>query len=161
MKTIPLTQSKVSLVDDGDFENVNQYKWFAHKGNKSKTFYAMRNVNIDGKKSCIYMHRFICNAVPKEQIDHKDNDGLNNQRSNFRRCNNAQNNANKGMYKKTVTGFKGVTRCGRGGKYIQARITANGVKHSLGYYKTEIEAAMAYNEGAKIFHGEFASLNII
>ena len=32
MKEIPLTQGKVALVDDEDFDRVNQYKWYVNRG---------------------------------------------------------------------------------------------------------------------------------
>jgi hypothetical protein len=40
MKTIQLTQDKVALVDDEDFEALNAVKWCAHRSRH--TFYAVR-----------------------------------------------------------------------------------------------------------------------
>jgi len=46
-------------------------------------------------------------------------------------------------------------------KYIRAKISVNGKNINLGYFKTEIDAAIAYNEAAIKYHGEFANLNKI
>ena len=46
MKEIKLSQGKVTLVDDEDFEYLNQWKWCAMKGNS--TFYVIRHtISID------------------------------------------------------------------------------------------------------------------
>ena len=46
MKEIQLTQGKVALVDDDDFEYLNQWKWYYSKLN-----YAMRSKRINKKKT--------------------------------------------------------------------------------------------------------------
>jgi len=53
MKEIALTQGKVALVDDEDYDSVNQYKWHARKA--KRTYYAKR-------KNYEEMHRFIINV---------------------------------------------------------------------------------------------------
>lgn len=45
MKEIPLTKGKVALVDDADFDELNQYKWYASRGRN--TFYACRRTTVD------------------------------------------------------------------------------------------------------------------
>lgn len=44
-------------------------------------------------------------------------------------------------------------------KKWRARLTNNKRQISLGCFNTQIEAAMAYDIGAKKYHGEFAWLN--
>lgn len=101
MKTIPLTRGKYALVDDGDFEYLNQWKWHAQfiKG----IWYACRGVRqpkiaigIPGKVVRILMHRVITGATGRwEIVDHIDHDGLNNQRHNLRIVTNSQNLRNR------------------------------------------------------------------
>lgn len=47
MKTIQLTQGKIAMVDDEDFERLNQYKWYALKSRN--TYYAVQ-IRIGDKK---------------------------------------------------------------------------------------------------------------
>ena len=66
MKEITLTQGQIAIVDDEDFEFLNQFKWYAHKSNK--TFYAGRNITMQSqsKRKTIFMHREIMKNKLKE-----------------------------------------------------------------------------------------------
>ena len=155
MKEIKLTQGKVALVDDEDFEYINQWKWYAHWDGYN--WYAIRH--IENKKT-ISLHREILKPPRGIKTDHKDRNGLNCQRHNLRCATNSQNGANK-----TPTGrskYLGVSwmRDKKYNKeYIFAQIKCNGKHKHLGIFKTEEEAARAYDMAAKILHGEFANLN--
>jgi hypothetical protein len=89
MKIIKLIGNRVALIDNAGFELVNRYKWHVHI-NRSKdkvVFYAVRTVKgMDGKKRVIYMHRWILGLSLHDGVktDHRDCDGLNNQRFNLR-----------------------------------------------------------------------------
>ena len=83
MKKIKLTQNKYTLVDDEDFDYLNQFNWCAHK--EKYNFYAVRTDNK--LKKCIRIHRVIMNCPDSKFIDHKDGNGLNNQKENLRLCN--------------------------------------------------------------------------
>lgn len=73
------------MVDDEDFEYLNQWKWTAHRiGND---WYATRGE----KKKIIYMHREILRTPKGMLTDHIDMDGLNNQKKNLRICTHQQN----------------------------------------------------------------------
>lgn len=152
MKEIPLTQGKVAIVDDEDFENVSRYKW--HTMRVLGLFYAGRS---GGGYRKVLLHRFILGlSSGDDHVDHKDGDGLNCMRSNLRRATKIQNGQNRSKPINNTTGYKGVSR--RGKRWC-ARITINRELKSLGGYATPEEAARAYDEAAKKYHREFAALN--
>ena len=166
MKEIQLSQGKVALVDDADFDFLNQFKWCAKKGRQ--TFYATRRdyysdgVYNDLGKS-IVMHRVILGLNDSKVFcDHKDGNGLNNQRENLRVATNGQNMANKKSHINSQSKYKGVSRMkNRKGEYVYwlARVQFNKISKNLGIFKTELDAAIAYNKAAIELHGEFANLN--
>jgi hypothetical protein len=170
MKEIPLTQGKVALVDDEDYEWLNQWKWFAFKGHK--TYYARRAIYIHGKQKMLHLHRIIMNTPDDMQVDHIDHNGLNNQKSNLRNCDFLQNRQNssargKSEYlgvsiKKKISTYKNIN--GEIKKYYYpnmfvSQITVNKRRTHLGYFNDKIEAAKAYDKAAKEYFGEFANLN--
>lgn len=155
MKKIPLTQNQIALVDNADFEWLNQWIWYAHK--EKNTFYAFRTT--DDMK----MHRLIMNAQKGQQTDHKNHNGLDNQRHNLRFCNNTQNLQNaqkhKSYGKQTCSSkYKGVC-WDKTKKKWQTNICINKNMLTIGRFNSEIEAAKTYDNAARKFFGEFACLN--
>ena len=151
---IPLTQGQVALIDDGDYERINQYKWWAQKDSRTGKFYAMGWVN--GNR--VLLHRFIMDAPPGTEVDHIDGNGLNCQRDNLRLASHLNNMRNRGKGNNNTSGYKGVSPYKRDENYL-AHINVDGVKHNLGYFDTAEEAALVHDDAARKYHGEFANLN--
>lgn len=154
MKTIQLTQGKVALVDDADYEWLNQWKWYAFRN--PTIFYAGRSIIKNGVKKMILMHRIIINAKKDKMVDHKDHDGLNNQRYNIRACTRSQNMQNQSSGGSSK--YLGVGWVKSANKW-ESRIKSNDKRKFLGHFKTELEAAIIYNIAARKYHGEFANPN--
>lgn len=155
MKKIELTQGKVALIDDDDFDRVSQHHWYAKKSRN--TFYAEKAVRIDGKQTSVKMHRFIMGHRKGEDIDHGDGNGLNNQKVNLRICTRSQNCMNRRIAR-GKSEYKGACWHKRIGKW-QVRIQVDGKRVHLGYFESEDEAGKAYNKAAKKYFGEYAYLN--
>lgn len=151
-REIPLTQGKVALVDDDDYEWLMQFKWCISKGN-----YAVTPKSRKIGRGNIPMHRMILNAPPHMEVDHRDCNTLNNQRDNIRLATHAQNQCNIKPYRKDKTSqYKGVRR---NRNRWQALIKVNQVTFLLGRFDDQEEAAKAYDQAAKLHFGEFAYLN--
>ena len=155
MKEIPLTKGLFALVDDEDFDRLNQWNWRAKKSRK--TFYADRHFEKDGRRTYVHMHRLIVDAPLELEVDHKDGNGLNNQRYNLRICTQKQNRRNISVQKNNRLGYKGVHQESKGS--FSARITVDKKLMWLGSYKNPIDAAKAYDLAATKHHGEFARTN--
>lgn len=83
-------------------------------------------------------------------------DGLDNRRKNLRKATPTQQAINS--LRVNLTGYRGVWRvANRPGYAVGIRVA--GKAEYLGYFKDKIQAAKAYDEAAKLYHGEFAVLN--
>lgn len=156
-KEIPLTQGKVALVDIEDYDYLNQFKWRVCQSHSN--LYALRHIKINKKQTTMKMHREIMKPLKNIEIDHKNKDGLDNRKDNLRTCTSAQNKMNRGRTSINISGYKGV-HWHKENKKWRARIGINKKCINLGCYNEKKKAALAYNEAAKKYHGEFARLNI-
>jgi hypothetical protein len=163
MKEIPLTQGQVAIIDDEDLPLVSQYKWCAQYSPCTGTYYAIAYTK-GGRLSRrrIQMHRLILNAPDEDKVDHVHrHETLDNRRENIRLCTVSQNQANRGKFNINCSShFKGVCRS-KGKHCWQAYITHNRKALHLGYFDSEVLAALAYNRKAVELFGEFAYLNQI
>lgn len=160
MKEISLTQGKIALIDDEDYERVNQHKWYAHK-ERTQNYYALKNNTPRARKEKLIitrMHRFIMNARKEVLIDHKDHNGLNNQKYNLRIATYSQNQRNRKKSEKCTSKYKGVHFVNNRKKWC-AQIYIAEKPAFLGHFDDEIEAALVYDKAAIIHYGEFAWLN--
>jgi hypothetical protein len=152
---------KIVLLDDEDYDRVIQCgKWSCIYSNRSHTFYATRHAKTTNRR-LIYMHVFIMKSEPSkgEQIDHWDGNGLNNQRKNLRITDNKHNQMNRKTNKNSTTGYKGVVILDDCKNKYRASIRIDQKFHTIGYYFTAIEAALAYDEASIKYFGEYAKPN--
>jgi hypothetical protein len=150
--------------DDEDEFFVVHYTWTISKAPTSDLFYAKTRIRKENRKQTTRLfHRLILDVTDtKIDIDHRDHNGLNNQKNNLRVCTRKENTQNKRKIKSQSSKYKGVYFVKNPNYHLnpwRARIYANGKRIHLGMFSTENEAALAYNEASLKYFGEFAVLN--
>jgi hypothetical protein len=142
-----------SEIDTTDIPKLAKYRWgldnkgYLHTGIKSKM---------------VGLHRFLLDLVSGDGkvVDHIDRNIYNNRKSNLRLCSQAQNVGNSTLRRDNSSGYKGVCWHKRDKKW-QAYIRKDTKLIHLGLFDIAENAAMAYNEAALDYFGEFAVLNYI
>ena len=146
---------RIALVDDNDLDLVLPYTWSIAK--RGSTSYAQTNVKKeDGARTILLMHRLIL-GNPSGRVDHRDHNGLNNQRENLRVTDGSGNAANQ-LPRGGTSQFKGVCWAKRYSRWV-AYIKVKGKRIHLGTFTDEVKAAQAYDVAAREHFGEFALLN--
>jgi len=123
-----------------------------------------RQIQIKGKHykahRLIY-HMFnpewdITDTSQDNQIDHKDEDKLNNNIDNLRVATHSQQQHNTGKYKNNTSGTTGVDWDKATGKW-RVRVMLNKKTHSGGYFTNKEDAIAKATELRDELHGEFAN----
>lgn len=143
MKEILLSQGKVALVDNDEFERLNKFKWYAAK--QGNSYYAIRIDYSSDSQKTIRMHREILNTPEGMDSDHIDGDGLNNLKENLRVVTRRQNMQNTHITKSSK--YPGVCLIKRKKPLKNpwlAQIEIDGKNNYLGIFPTEEEARKAY-----------------
>jgi hypothetical protein len=145
------------------------YKWYAVKCDTK--FYAVRTINLGGKKTKkVYLHRYLMGDTDSI-IDFINGDTLDCRMDNLRFCNRSEDAKNRNGYgtskylgvnfhvsKSKYKNKKGVEKIYKSSGWLAKIKIKEKYKH-IGRFKTEIEAAKAYDAEAKKHHKEFANLN--
>lgn len=136
------------------------------------------NINIDKPAGCKYStgYRYICiqgkrylehrlaffymtGGWPPKQIDHINQNKLDNTWSNLRPATAKQNQYNKPVQPRTKSGFKGV-HWNNSTKKWQVRINIGNKVKYFGEYTDKVEAAKVYNKHIVLHQDtEFTTLN--
>ncbi len=144
---IALTKGMFAIVDESDYEFINQFKWLLCQT------YAARYSYEKGNRKWIFMHKLIVNAPEGMEVDHINHDRLDNRRSNLRVATHQQNSFNHPGY-----GHRGVTKVINRPlkKPYCVRLMISGKNLYLGYYGTMKEARSAWKQAALKYYGKFA-----
>lgn len=140
------------LVDHQDMALVASLSW-SWSNNKNTQYASCRTSPWRGQLA----HRMILGAPEGVQVDHRNGNGLDNRRANLREATHSQNCCNTRPRKDRSSKYRGI-RLAPSGAFV-AKISINGKRLHLGTFKTDKEAALAFDKAAKEHRGEFAILN--
>ena len=146
MKKIFLTQGQFTIVDDEDYEWLNQWSWSAHYNVEGDSYYARRAGKLpNGKIINIRMHRQILGLDygDKRQGDHIHHNTLDNRRSELRIVESRLNNSNRINKNSCTSQYVGVYFESARGKWKASILVNNSLKF-LGRYDIEEDARDAY-----------------
>ena len=155
IRAIMLRNGGFTVVDESQFARLNSVTWRRNRGG-----YADRVIKVDGKRKTLQIHRLANNTPEGLCTDHINGHKLDNSGRNLRSCTHSQNNHHRMRKKQTHSDEKyfGVTK--NWNKW-ESGIRINGKNIYLGLFETPEQAAMAYNDAATKYFGEFAHHNII
>jgi len=126
--------------------------WTGCYNKDTNLHYVTTSVNLDGKKTTIYLHSFIMNIEDfNSQVDHKNHDGLLNTRSNLNIVTNRQNQQNRRINKNNKSGYRGVSWSKTSNQWI-ALIRINYKQIRLGSFDSPEIASIAYENARKEYY---------
>lgn len=149
------------IIDAQKWNKIKKYRWHIKKNTQSNTYYVatIGRTNTNESRKTIRLHRFITNCEDSNIIcDHKNRNPLDNRLKNIRFGNRINNGINVSLRKDNSSGYKGVHWHKQSNKW-RVQINIKGKRTHIGMFTNVINAALAYNEVAKKYFGEFAYLN--
>jgi len=155
MKEIQLTQGKFAIVDDDDFELLNQWKWHI-----SASGYAARRIpKVNGKQAILFMHRILLGLSLNDGIcgDHINGIRIDNRKCNLRIASKLENGKNVKKHKDNLSGYKGVYLNKDRNKWA-AQICTNGKTEYLGLFESPELAYEEYCKESIKRHGDFSNV---
>lgn len=159
MKQIQLdVEGLFALVDDEDYDWLSQWEWRFTKSVRNHSGYAARSEH----SKTIFMHRELMKAQTGTWVDHRDHNGLNDQRYNLRLATPTQNCRHTRKVAGRTSQFKGVYRHGATTAYKKPWGTTLTIKDkslTLGSYDDEHIAALMSDFWTTYLFGDFASTN--
>jgi hypothetical protein len=156
---IYIARLKFAVVDADLYERLRWYNWRLCRSNRTYYAFATAYCGQGRPPKIIWMHHLVLPPPAGLLIDHRNHNGLDNRLTNLRPATPAQNIQNARKQKpRTTSKYKGVDFVKPTGKY-RARIAVDGHRLFLGSFTSELDAAHAYDEAAKLHFKEYACLN--
>lgn len=158
MKQIELTQGRVALVDDEDFEWLSKWKWYYLRAPRWRTGYAVRNVYRNRRRTTCRMHISIAQHHKQHirgcEIDHRNGCGCDNRKENLRKATRRTNGANCKQHIDNTSGITGVSWDASRNKW-KAFIGVDGECKTLGRFTRKQDAINCRLRAETTYYGEF------
>jgi len=148
-----LTTGQIAKIDIDDIPRVKDYCWSAKSKERGNVWYIRGYV----EKRNVVLSRYLMDAPKGMVVDHINHDPFDNRKSNLRICTHTENLWNL-QRKSHKNRFKGISYRKNEGRWV-ATICKNAKHYYLGAYKTDVEAARAYDKKAIELFGEYAKVN--
>lgn len=146
---IVLTCGRVAWIDAADLPLISGYKLYADV--RKNLIY----VRCRRGPTRVYLHKLITGF---QRTDHRNGDGLDNRRINLRSCTHAENIRNSRRRSDVDKKYRGAFWHGVARKWMTQIRFNNRIIYG-GLFEREEDAAQAYDDLAKKYHGAFARLN--
>jgi hypothetical protein len=143
MQQIKLTQGKIAVLDDEDYQRLCHFKWFYRGERNGGPGYCCRH----GKKpvdptGTVYLHRAVMNPEAGLEVIFLNHDRLDCRKANLRAVTTEEARQHHRMRKDSQTGSKGVIRIGE--DTWSAYVYRAGHAYHVGTYYTREQAERAY-----------------
>ncbi len=155
------TSNGHTLVDEELLPELSQFCWQIRVNKVSgKRYVGASMKNAAGEWKTVYLHRYIMGLPESDVVDHINGDELDNRRENLRHTNQSVNRLNSRKSKSGGTSkYKGVHKRDRKSPWTASIKLPEGKYKNIGSFKTEIEAARAYDAFAKATYGTDVLIN--
>lgn len=135
---VPLTKGEYAYVDAEKYDIVAGKNWHL-VSTKGKLYAATIIPTPENRLAKTYLHRIVLGATAGEEVDHINNNGLDNRSDNLRIVSSFQNHQNRAKQKNNTSGAPCVFWSKKAKKWL-GEIQFNGEKISLGLFDS-VESA--------------------
>lgn len=155
-------ESLWAIIDLDDLDRVINfpYTWYAKLNKSIGKYYVYASEYCTETKRCkpIFLHQFIMKANGKT-VDHRNNNGLDNRKTNLRKALDKNNSTNRrSRNKNNSSGYRNVSWSNGYGKWI-VQMQVNKKNTILGKFDDVHEAGKFAEEMRHKYYGEFCGKN--
>lgn len=148
MKQLSLSQGRIAIVDDEDFERLAKFKWFYRPERNGALGYAMHHVKDGTKYKSGYLHRAVMNPQHGLEVIFLNHDRLDCRKENLRVVNKEDARRHHRVRRDSESGVKGIRNIPFTHTWT-GEIWRNGHSRSIGIFHSRESAQSAYEAAMK------------
>jgi hypothetical protein len=143
MKTIPLSQGQVALVDDANYPLLSDFKWSYRPERNNAQGYAVRHKKVNGKDRLAYLHREILPPPEGHEVIFLNHDTLDCRRENLKIVSKEEARRHHRVRSDSKSGIKGVRHNPEFDTW-SAYVYRGGRAYHVGTFYSQEQAKAAY-----------------